>query len=46
MLYKAGRPLAAGDAMIAAIALENGGRIATRNAKDFRRVAGLDVVTP
>lgn len=40
-----GRPMAAPDGMIAAIARVNGGRLATRNIKDFEG-AGLDLISP
>lgn len=43
-LDKAGRPMPEMDALIAAIALEHGGRLATRNRRHFRRVAGLQLV--
>lgn len=45
-LDAAGRPIAALDGQIAAIALEHGGRLATRNRKHFERVPGLDVLSP
>lgn len=45
-LDRDGRPLDAMDGLIAATVLENGGRIATRNARHFRRVPGLLVVSP
>lgn len=40
-----GRGMSAPDGMIAAIARVNGGRLATRNLKDFE-VTGLDLVSP
>jgi predicted nucleic acid-binding protein len=40
-----GRAMSAPDGMIAAIARVNGGRLATRNLKDFR-ATGLDLVSP
>jgi predicted nucleic acid-binding protein len=40
-----GRPMAAPDGMIAAITKVHGGRLATRNLKDFE-TAGLDLVSP
>ncbi|MBB4066013.1 PIN domain-containing protein [Gellertiella hungarica] len=40
-----GRPMSAPDGMIAAIARVNGGRLATRNLKDFE-TAGLDLISP
>lgn len=40
-----GRGMSAPDGMIAAIARVNGGRLATRNLKDFE-TAGLDLVSP
>jgi len=40
-----GRGVSAPDGMIAAIARVNGGRLATRNLKDFE-TAGLDLVSP
>lgn len=40
-----GRPIAMADAMIAAIALANGCRLATRNVKDFADT-GADVIDP
>lgn len=43
-LDKAGRRMPASDGMIAAVALVNGGRFATRNGKRFARVPGLELV--
>jgi predicted nucleic acid-binding protein len=40
-----GRPMTAPDGMIAAITKVHGGRLATRNLKDFE-TAGLDLVSP
>ncbi len=40
-----GRAMSAPDGMIAAIARVNGGRLATRNLKDFR-ITGLELVSP
>lgn len=40
-----GRPMAIADGMIAAIALVNGGTLATRNLKHFEGT-GLDLVSP
>lgn len=40
-----GRGMSAPDGMIAAIARVNGGRLATRNLKDFE-TAGLDLISP
>jgi predicted nucleic acid-binding protein len=40
-----GRPMSAQDGMIAAIAQVHGGRLATRNIKDFQ-TTGLELVTP
>lgn len=40
-----GRPMSVQDGMIAAIARVNGGRLATRNLKDFE-TAGLDLTSP
>lgn len=40
-----GRPMSAQDGMIAAIALAHGGRLATRNLKDFE-TTGLDLISP
>ena len=40
-----GRAMSSPDGMIAAIAHVNGGRLATRNLKDFR-ATGLDLVSP
>lgn len=40
-----GRPMSAQDGMIAAIALTNGGRLATRNLTDFA-TTGLELVCP
>lgn len=40
-----GRPMTAPDGMIAAIARVNGGRLATRNLRDFAG-AGVDLVDP
>lgn len=42
---RAGRPMSAPDGMIAAIARENGGRLATRNLADFATTR-LDLVCP
>lgn len=40
-----GRPMSAPDGMIAAIARVNGGRLATRNTRDFAGT-GIEVVDP
>jgi predicted nucleic acid-binding protein len=40
-----GRPMSVADGIIAAIALANGGRLATRNLRDFE-TTGLDLVSP
>lgn len=40
-----GRPMSVPDGLIAAIALVNGGRLATRNIKDFQ-TCGLDLISP
>jgi predicted nucleic acid-binding protein len=40
-----GRPIATADAMIAAIALANGCKLATRNVTDFEDT-GVEVVDP
>ena len=40
-----GRAMSAPDGMIAAIALINGGRLATRNLKDFE-MTGLTLISP
>lgn len=45
-LDRAGSPMGNVDGMIAAAALEAGGRLVTRNAKDFQRVPGLEVLAP
>jgi len=42
---RAGRPMSAPDGMIAAVALVNGGRLATRNLRGFE-TAGLDLISP
>lgn len=42
---RAGRPMSVPDGMIAAIALVNGGRLATRNIRDFE-TTGLDLISP
>ena len=43
---KAGKPISAEDAQIAAIAVSRGYRVATRNVADFAGVVGLDIVNP
>lgn len=45
-LDKAGRPMPVLDGMIAAVVLEEGARLATRNARHFGRVAGVEIVSP
>jgi predicted nucleic acid-binding protein len=42
---RSGRPMSAPDGMIASIAQVNGGRLATRNVKDFA-TTDLDVLCP
>jgi predicted nucleic acid-binding protein len=39
------RTMSAPDGMIAAIARINGGRLATRNTKDFR-LSGIELIDP
>ena len=46
LLAVAGRPLPAIDSLIAATALAHGLRLVTRNTKDFKRIADLEVVNP
>ena len=41
----AGKPISFADAQIAAITLSRGGRLATRNVRDFAE-CGLDIVNP
>jgi tRNA(fMet)-specific endonuclease VapC len=43
-LHKAGSPVPPVDGLIAAVVLENGGRLVTRNARHFARIHGLDLV--
>ena len=45
-LDRAGAPIGNTDGLIAAATLEAGGRLVTRNAKEFERVPGLEVLTP
>jgi predicted nucleic acid-binding protein len=45
-LDRQGAPLPALDGFIAAAALENGARVATRNLADFARVPRLHVLNP
>ncbi len=43
---RAGLPISTEDAQIAAISLRNGLPLATRNLKDFRQIAGLNLLDP
>lgn len=43
---RAGAPLPAIDGLIAAAAIESGGRLVTRNARDFGKIAGLELLLP
>lgn len=45
-LDRAGKPISNTDGLIAAATLEAGGRIVTRNAKEYARVPGLEVMVP
>jgi tRNA(fMet)-specific endonuclease VapC len=45
ILDRSGRPLPELDALIAAITLENGARLATWNTRHFARVPGLQLVS-
>ena len=45
-LDRAGASLSNTDGLIAAAALESGGRLVTRNAKEYARVPGLEVLAP
>lgn len=45
-LDRAGSSIGNTDGMIAAATLEAGARIVTRNAKEFERVPGLEVLVP
>lgn len=43
---RAGASLPVIDGLIAAATLETGGRLVTRNTRDFAKVAGLEVILP
>jgi len=43
---RSGAALAVVDGLIAAATLESGGRLVTRNARDFDRISGLDILSP
>ncbi|MBI2077758.1 MAG: type II toxin-antitoxin system VapC family toxin [Euryarchaeota archaeon] len=45
-LDRAGARIPTVDGMVAATALEEGGRLMTRNGQDFARVAGLEILSP
>ncbi|HUR69466.1 MAG TPA: type II toxin-antitoxin system VapC family toxin [Candidatus Thermoplasmatota archaeon] len=45
-LDRADSPIGNTDGLIAACALESGARLVTRNAKEYRRVPGLEVLVP
>jgi predicted nucleic acid-binding protein len=45
-LDRAGAPIGNTDGLIAAATLEAGGRLVTRNAKEFAKVPGLEVLSP
>jgi predicted nucleic acid-binding protein len=45
-LERAGAPMGNTDGLIAAATLEAGGRLVTRNAKEYARVPGLEILTP
>lgn len=45
-LDRAGTRISAADGLIAAATLEAGGRLTTRNVRDFDRVAALEVLVP
>jgi len=45
-LDRAGSSVPAVDGLIAAAALESGGRLVTRNVRDFNKVPGLEVLVP
>lgn len=45
-LDRAGAPIGNTDGLIAAATLEAGGRLVTRNAKEYARVPGLEVMVP
>ena len=42
-LYRIGRAIGVMDAFIAALALENGDKLVTRNTRDFENVSGLEL---
>jgi len=43
---KIGRPISYADAQIAAIALQHGFKLATRNTADFESIEGLELINP
>lgn len=45
-LDRSGSSIGNTDGLIAAATLEAGGRLVTRNAKEFKRISGLEVLTP
>lgn len=44
MLDRAGRPMPVQDGLIAAVVLEDGGRLLSGNARHFERVPGLELL--
>ena len=45
-LDRAGAPIGTTEGLVAAATLEAGGRLVTRNAKEYARVAGLELMVP
>lgn len=45
-LDRGGNRIPVVDGMVAAVALENGGRLVTRNVQHFDRVPGLELLAP
>ena len=43
-LHRAGRPMPPMDGLVAAVVLENGGRLLTRNRRHFIHIPGLELI--